>query len=148
MSKISRFFHWCIVELLIIHTVCNWDYAWLDLSVEHMITESCIKSGTSFPCRAHALSPWNSALDRFSLLSQKLYGSSVKRCELESLCRIFYRSIKIFSFCFWSIIVVFTCHHLEIMLILVFYHFNLMSLWWFWVYWLSSLPIIPKYINH
>lgn len=64
------------------------------------------------------------------------------RCPLESLSHIFNWSVKVFSFSNWSMQVIFTRHNLEIMLEFSFNHFSLMSLWWFWVHWLSSFPVI------
>ena len=142
MGQISWFSHWCIVELLIVHPIGNGYHIWFSKCVVHMLAECWIECRPSFPSRTHAFSSRLSTLNRFPLLSQQLYGSSMVGCPLESLSHVFDWSVKILSFCFWSIYVIFTSHHLEIMLEFALNHFSLMSLRWIRIHWLSSFPII------
>jgi hypothetical protein len=141
MCQISWLSHRCIVELLIVHSIGYW----VSLEcVEHMITIGVVETRSCRPSITHALSSWSSTCKSCSLLSHQMYWSSVMWGELESLSNVWNRSVKVFSFCFWSIIIVFTSHDLEIVLEITFYHFCLVSLWWLWINWLSSFPIKPK----
>ena len=64
------------------------------------------------------------------------------RSKFKSLFGIFYRSIKIFSFSFWSIKIIFACHYLEISCKGLFNIFCNVSLRWLRIDRLSSFPII------
>lgn len=70
-----------------------------------------------------------------------MYRSSVMWGPLKSLLLILNWSIEIFSFSFWSINIIFACHHLEVWGETTFNTFSYMSLWWFRINWLSSFPI-------
>ena len=55
---------------------------------------------------------------------------------------VWYRLIKIFTFCFRSIYVIFARHYLEILSECLFRLFKNLSFNWIWVHRLSSLPIV------
>ena len=59
-----------------------------------------------------------------------------------TLVHIWEGSIEEFSFLLWSVIIIFTIHHLEVILETLFNLFNNITLWGIWVNWLSSIPII------
>jgi len=54
----------------------------------------------------------------------------------------FHWSVEIFSFSYRSINVIFRIHHLEITLKISMQFLRFKSIGWFWVNWLSSVPII------
>ena len=55
---------------------------------------------------------------------------------------ICYRLIKIFTFCFRSIYIIFARHYLEIVSESLLRFFKYLSFQWIWVYGLSSFPIV------
>jgi hypothetical protein len=77
-----------------------------------------------------------------SCVPLEINRSFVRRSKGIAFFLEFHRSIEIFSFCYWSIEIVFGVHHLEITLKIGMHFFRFKSFWWFWVNWLSSVPII------
>ena len=75
---------------------------------------------------------------------RKLNGSLVNRWEMESLALEDDWSVEILSFCSWAIKVVFACHHLEILMIMLLDALCHKPLLRFGVNWLSSVPVISK----
>lgn len=79
-----------------------------------------------------------------SNVARELDGPLVDWCELESLTIEVDWSVKILTFCFWAVHVVFACHYLEIILIMILDGFRNKTLLGLWVNWLSAVPVISK----
>ena len=71
-----------------------------------------------------------------------LYWFSIGWIKFKSCRLVLIRLTKIFANWSNTIIVIFAIHHLEIMLEWIFNALSKTSFYWFWIYWLSSIPII------
>ena len=147
MSQVLRLSHRLIIKLLIIHAICYWDRICFWECTEHVVSKWGVETCSSFPCICHTFGPWSCTLNWFSILTSQLYWPSMVWCPDKSLWNVLNGSVEILSFSFRSVDVVFTGHYLEIILEITFNHFSLMSLWRFWIDWLSSFPVISIQSN-
>ena len=82
----------------------------------------------------------------YSQISRYFYRTFMKWRERISLFKKLNRFIKIFSFSFWIIQIVFTVHNMKIFFKLLFILFNILSFRWIRIYRLSSFPKIFSFL--
>ena len=144
------------VHLNVVQSICNWDYLiccfftesrrchgiketaprWKVLTLGSFLVWHAIisSSGATVSADENASSSASN--------STELDWSNMLWAKNKPLMLILYGSIKIFSFGFWSINVIFAIHYLKVVRKLVLNVFSRISLWRVWIYRLSTFPIV------
>ena len=143
-SKIFLFVEGDVVELIVVHASCNWDKG--VLSLIHSAVTHCWWHDIwpCLPCHTWISLSWQrtSKVINIFRLSKQINRSSVMWRPPKPLFSILNWPIEIFSFSLWSVIIVFTCHHLKVRSEILLDNFSYHPLWRFWIHRWSSFPII------